>query len=36
MKNDDLIFASEEMNTIKNNINRWKILIIDDDKEVIQ
>jgi diguanylate cyclase (GGDEF)-like protein len=34
MKNDDLIFADEDNDIINNDINKWKVLIIDDDKEV--
>lgn len=34
MENDDLIFIEENNYDINNQKNKWKILIIDDDKEV--
>jgi len=34
MNNDDLIFIEEDNYNINNQNNKWKVLIIDDDKEV--
>ena len=34
MNNDDLIFIKEDENNINNQNNTWKVLIVDDDKEV--
>jgi len=34
MENDDLIFMEENSHNTYNNTDKWKVLIVDDDKEV--